>query len=123
MTITFDAISLGGASADEFDWPQNFRLDLVDETQLASLIRAAAPALHHRGNRHYTASWTVARAHADVATAEAFILSHAQEFTEAGTLSFDAALVLDPATVTTQGVYKGSVTFHSYTAVGTLSAA
>lgn len=123
MTIDFDSVSLAGAASDCFDQPRNFRMDHVDEIQMAPILRAAKPNLHHRGNRHYQISWETSRSHADATAAENFLISHAQEFTEVGALVLagTTSLTLNPAVVKCTGAYTGSVTYHAYQAQGTLA--
>ena len=123
MVITFGAVGLGGQETNCIDGVRNFRLSNQDVVQLTPIIRATKPNLHHRGNRSYTASWEVRRQHESAADAEAFVISHAAEFTAAGEVTFAsgvASLVLSEAVVTATGGTIGAVTNHSYSVQGTL---
>lgn len=142
LVVTFGSAKLCGDGLtasphnDVFDQPQDWKLEAADEATQQRILCATVPKFVVSGAEVFTGSFNVARRHASVAAAEAFLLTHLAD------LDGIAALVIkvfapgdNPASATPvasktfsqamitrkPGGYDGVITLHSYTWIGTTS--
>ena len=125
MVITFkvpDAAALPLAGGGR-EGSSELEVAHEDAVQISPLLRAAAPALAHRGNRLVRVAWSTTRQHADQEQADAFALEHVQRLPRsAGTLTLGSRLALSPATVRLASCrVVGLTTIARYEAQGALS--
>ncbi len=116
------------AGSTGFEEPSNFRLNGQRVVEIAEFLRAEYVKIFYRNNRKTTVSFQTARLHANIQTAEAFVMDHDATVTVMGLL--EIALVSDKGAQTFRYIdnaavesvtlvsWTGLTTVHEYSIVG-----
>lgn len=142
MVVTFGSAKLCGDGLtasphnDVFDQPEQWRIDAADEATQQRILCASVPLFKVSGGEVFTGSFNVARKHATVQAAEAFLLTHLDDLDGIHSLVIKVFNPGDnPASATPvasktcaqamivrkPGGHSGCITFHSYSWIGTTS--
>ncbi len=142
LVVTFGSAKLCGDGLtasphnDVFDQPEGWSIEAADEATQQRILCATVPLFKVSGAEVFTGSFRVARKHASVQAAEAFLLSHLADLDGIAALSIKVfAPGANPASATPvesktfsqamitrkPGGYNGNLTYHSYTWIGTTS--
>lgn len=119
-----DAIVLCAGGADSVD---GFSLNGQQQVQWLDAVRAASSIPANRGNQRTTLSFRIERQHADLPTAEAFVLQHWAALTGLQATCILTSDETEPVTVmylpdcvveSVQGSYEGISSIFTYRLVG-----
>lgn len=109
------------AGANSYEEPNNFKLNGQRVVEIAEFLRAEYIKVFYRNNRKTSISFQTARLHANIQTAEAFVMDHESTVTVMGLL--EITLVSDKGAQTFRYINNAaveSVTLVSWTGITTI---